>query len=290
MLKTNQIRIRDPFILAEDGWYYMYGTTDKNAWRGKPEGFNAYRSRNLNDWEGPFQVFSCEGFWATMNYWAPEVHRYNGKYYMLASFKSESRCRGTQVLVSDTPLGNFLPLTEFPVTPPDWECLDGTLWVEAGKPYMVFCHEWLQVRDGRICAVELSGDLKTAVSAPVELFKASAAPWVAGIEHEDIKSGLVTDGPFIVRGRGKLIMIWSSYGKGGKYAIGQAVSSSLLDKWTHFKQPLFDDDGGHGMIFQTFDNRTVLSIHAPNQTPNERPLFIDLTVSGDELLLKKTCI
>jgi hypothetical protein len=27
--------------------------------------------------------------------------------------------------------------------------LDGTLWVEDGVPYMIFCHEWIQITDGR---------------------------------------------------------------------------------------------------------------------------------------------
>lgn len=46
---------------------------------------------------------------------------------MFASFKNEDRHRGTQILVSDTPDGKFKPLTDYPVTPEDWECLDGTV-------------------------------------------------------------------------------------------------------------------------------------------------------------------
>ncbi|UKI17739.1 MAG: hypothetical protein L6V80_06255 [Bacteroidales bacterium] len=41
----------------------------------------------------------------------------------------------------------------------DEMALDGTLWVEDGKPYMVYCHEWVQVMDGEMKVVELTRDL-----------------------------------------------------------------------------------------------------------------------------------
>ena len=54
--------------------------------------------------------------------------------------------------------------------------IDGTLYIsKVGTPYMVFCHEWKQIHDGTVCAVELSPDLKKSVGEPRELFKASSA-------------------------------------------------------------------------------------------------------------------
>jgi hypothetical protein len=37
--------------------------------------------------------------------------------------------------------------------------LDGTLWVEDELPYMVFCHEWVQIKDGTVESVRLKDDL-----------------------------------------------------------------------------------------------------------------------------------
>src|SRR5579883_1414946 len=96
------IRIRDPFILplAEEQTYYLYGTTDENCWEGPADGFDCYWSRDLKQWEGPRQVFAASPqFWSDRNYWAPEAHRYEGRFVMLASFKSAHRRRGTQILV-----------------------------------------------------------------------------------------------------------------------------------------------------------------------------------------------
>ncbi len=120
------INIRDPFILPVDGKYYMYGTRGSTTF-GYATGFDVYVSEDLESWSAPHPVFEASAeFWADRNFWAPEVHAYRGKYYMFASFKAENACRGTQILSADTPMGPFVPLTREPVTPRDWECLDGT--------------------------------------------------------------------------------------------------------------------------------------------------------------------
>lgn len=82
-MKKSEIQIRDPFILPvkEQARYYLYGTTDKNCWRGKATGFEAYFSTDLENWEGPHTVFNPDGhFWADQNFWAPEVYSYLGRY------------------------------------------------------------------------------------------------------------------------------------------------------------------------------------------------------------------
>ena len=157
---------------------------------------------------------------------APEVHVYRGRYFLFASFKAQGVCRGTQILVAESPLGPFRPVSTKPVTPPDWECLDGTLFVtEDGNPWMLFCHEWVQVGDGEICALPLSKDLVSAAGEPTMLFRASQAPWIQQYESKGRK-GYVTDGPWQHRlPGGELLMLWSSF-SGDGYTIGVARSRS----------------------------------------------------------------
>ena len=275
-MRTSDIQIRDPFIVPvkEEGRYYLYGTTAKNCWSGPGGGFECYCGVDLADWEGPFQAFvPPAGFWATTQFWAPEVHRWGGRYFMFASFKAQDVHRGTQVLVAPGPRGPFLPHSDGPVTPGDWECLDGTLFADdAGKPWMVFCHEWVQTHDGQMCAMPLSDDLRSAAGQPVLLFTASQAPWVG---RSPGQKDFVTDGPFLHRtAGGALLMLWSSGGREG-YAIGIARSATgkITGPWSHEDKPLFAKDGGHGMVFRTFDGRLMLTIHQPNCTPNERAVF-----------------
>ena len=95
-MKSSEIRIRDPFILsdAKSGTYYLYGTTDKLPWGGPGEGFDVYAGRDLVNWEGPYPAFrKSKDFWAEENFWAPEVHKVDGTYYMFASFKAKGKSR-----------------------------------------------------------------------------------------------------------------------------------------------------------------------------------------------------
>lgn len=292
MIKRSDIQIRDPFVLADNGMYYLYGTTDKNCWGDTAEGFDSYRSRDLENWEGPFAAFRPDAdFWADKNFWAPEVFLYKGRYYMFATFKKEGVCRGTQILVSDRPDGRFVPHSEGALTPADWECLDGTLYIDKeAKPWMVFCHEWTQIGDGAMCAVRLSEDLRSTEGEAITLFHASEASWTRPAQQKVggvMQDVYVTDGPFLYRTKtGRLLMFWSSGGEHG-YAMGMAESSNgdIDGEWTHKDKLLFEKDGGHGMIFTGFDGRTYAVLHSPNRTPNERPCFFPVRDTGDGLEL-----
>ena len=276
MLRTNEINLRDPFVLVHGGTYYLYGTRGATCW-GPADGFDVYTGRDLQNWEGPAVCFQNDGtFWADRNYWAPEVHPWRGGFYLFASFKSESRRRGIAVLRADSPLGPFRPWSEGPVTPAEWECLDGTFYASPeGKPYMVFCHEWVQAGDGEILALPLREDLKAAAGAPFLLFRASEAPWSKEMHHSSGVTGFVTDGPFLWRREdGTLLLLWSGFSERG-YTQGRAVSDNG-DITGRFRQeePLFREDGGHGMLFRTLEGDIRLALHSPNTHLAERPRFL----------------
>lgn len=275
-IPSSEIRVRDPYIvpIKETRKYYLFGTTDTDPWNAG-EGFLVYESEDLEHWSEPKWAFlPPEGFWANQNFWAPEVHHFNGYWYIFASFKAEGVCRGTQILRSESVTGHYVPISDGPVTPRDWECLDGTLHVdENGKPWMVFCHEWVQVHDGEICCIPLSDDLTHAIGEPTLLFRASEGPWVVPLWNS--KDNFVTDGPFLYRSNnGALRMLWSSFST-EDYTISYAESQSgtIFGPWIQHETGVVVN-GGHGMVFDTFDGRTLLSIHSPNASPLERMKLI----------------
>lgn len=282
-MKINEIHVRDPFIMTVDGKYYLYGTRGSEAWANDSTGLDVFVSDNLESWEGPVEVFTPpQGFWADRNFWAPEVHAYQGAYYMLVSFKNATECRGTQILRAESPMGPFLLHSEGPVTPRDWECLDGTLYIDkSGAPWMVFCHEWVQVKDGEMCAMPLTSDLRSAAGEPVVLFHASEPVW-ARKGREDF----VTDGPFLYRtANGRLLMIWSSFSDNGYVqAVAASQSGEITGPWTH-EPLLFDHDGGHGMIFRSLTGQLYLVIHSPNDWPKERPMLLPICEENDHLVV-----
>ena len=276
MLTNDQINIRDPFVLVHGHQYYLYGTRGETCW-GAADGFDVYVGSDLNRWEGPFVCFRNNGsFWADRNYWAPEVHPWRGAFYMFASFKSESRRRGTAILRADSPLGPFEPWSDGPVTPDDWECLDGTFYLSpTGDPYMVFCHEWVQAGDGEILALRLTEDLKAPAGEPFLLFRASSASWSRPVRHSSGLSGYVTDGPYLWRKEdGTLLCLWSGFSEKG-YTQGIAVSGNgdITGRFTQ-ADPLFWEDGGHGMLFRGADQQLYLALHSPNAHLQERPHFL----------------
>ncbi len=283
-MKICDINIRDPFVLVHEGKYYMYGTRGETAW-SRATGFDVYVSDDLNgEWTGPKEVLnSCEFGLDYKNNWAPEVHLYNGSFYMFATFSTPDTKVRCQILRADTPDGKFVPHSHDFVTPTGWHCLDATLYVDKSQtPYMVFCHEHTQVIDGRMCLVELSGDLTHAVGEPITLFSASMPAWA-----DTGAPRYITDGPFLYdMENGSLAMIWSSIADDNYIqAISFSQSGDIKGPWVHRDVPLFAKDGGHGMLFKNLDGQLMLTLHRPNKNPLERPHFFDVAESNGDLTI-----
>lgn len=286
-MKLNEIVIRDPYVLLYEDKYYMYGTRSHLCWK-KPEdidtqGFDVYISEDLENWSEPIEVFKRpKNFWADKNFWAPEVHEYEGGFYMFATFIGEERRRGTQILKADHPTGPFKIHSPEPITPKEWECLDGTLYVDKkGTPYMVFCHEWVQIKDGTICAVELSKDLTRPVGEPKLLFKASEPSW-----SDENAERYVTDGPCFYRTEtDELLMFWSSL-MGGKYveAIARSSNGEIDGEWENLDELLYSTDGGHGMAFRSKEGELYFTLHSPNINYQENPCFLKINDVGNNIV------
>jgi len=279
-LDINNMKIRDPFIVADPvtNLYYMYYNNG-----GKT---SAYSSPDLANWREAGDVFIPEpGYWANSDFWAPDVYLYNNKYYLFLTLSNNGVDRGTSILVGDTPMGPFRKIYNGPATPTEKLCLDGSLFVdENNKPWILYSHEWLQVGDGKILAQRLEDDLSRVKGDPVELFKATDAPWVGALNAHGVR-GYVTDAPFVYRTRyNELIMVWSSFDKNGKYAIGQAYSQSgkITGPWIHQSAPLNNDDGGHAMIFNDLHGKLKISYHSPNSL-TEKPVVRDIYIENGKI-------
>lgn len=291
-MKLNEINIRDPFILPYDGKYYLYGSRvglpEGGLFHGLQNGLDVYESCDLENWSEGKTIFEAsEDFWGKYQFWAPEVHRYKDKFYLFASFKADGRCRGTHVLVCDTPDGSFVPISDAQQTPVDWECLDGTFYLDKkGRPHMIFCHEWLQTEDGEMCEVELSDDLTHAVTEPRVLWRASAYKGVVTVIEG--REAFVTDGPFLYRCEsGDLICIWSTYTANGYAELISVSDNGDVDgNWALLETPMSSCDGGHGMIFRAFDGKCYFTMHKPNAPATaERPMIYTFKENGCQLTL-----
>lgn len=281
-MKLKDIYIRDPFMMIEGDTYYLYGSTDPQTWKGKADGFKVYISKDLENFEEKVIFENSDDFWAYEQFWAPEVHKYNGKYYLFAAFSKGDNVRRCQILSSDSPVGPFVPFDNL-LFPNETSNLDATFFKDDdGKLYTVYCREWTDIKDGEMCLAELDENL--AVKGEIKtLFKASDAPWVVEVEPECY----VTDGPFIRRKKdGGYIMLWSSHGVEG-YAMGMAVADKLDGKWIHIEKPLITKNGGHGMVFE-MDGKLYITYHMPNEPHMmERAYFAEIEEVDGIYRLKK---
>ncbi len=280
------VHISDPFIYADPitkSYYTYVQFIDRKRFPDievTEPCFFVLESKDLINWSKPEICFRKGDFWADMDYWAPEMHFWKGKYYLISSFRAKGTYRRCQCLVGDLPKGPFKPIRQEPVTPDGWHCLDGTLYVDGReKPWMVFCHEWLQVNDGQICAVPLSDDLGSAIGEPIILFRASDGLWTSQKLTEGKGGGWVTDGPFLHRlSNGELIMLWSSFSEAGNYTTGfaKSLSGEIRGPWVQDERVLYAMDGAHSMLFKTFGGQLMMSLHCPNRHEAKRILLFEM--------------
>lgn len=279
-MKTNEINIRDPFVLAHGGNYYLYGTRSATCW-GPADGFDCYVGADLENWEGPIEIFRRpEGFFADREYWAPECVFHSGAFYLITTLGAAGRKKGVYALRSDSPTGPFQPYGER-LTPEDWACIDGTVYFEGETPYLIFSHSFEDCPDGDMCMVRLRADLSGAEGRCFKLFSANEAPWARPVPFAKAEFGMdgdvyFTDGPFLTRSdAGKLYMTWSGWGEQG-YAVGVAVSDSGLVRgpWRQEPEPIFPVNGGHGMMFRDREGIFRFLLHYPNDRYQERPRLL----------------
>ena len=290
-MKRCDIRIRDPFILYENGVYYMYATSGERT-------LSYYRSTDLESWEEGGVVFEIpKDFWAYKDVWAAEVHPYKGKYYLFVSLLGKNGLRGTQIALSDKPDGEFIPLVDRAVTPLDQSCIDGTLFLCDGKPYILYSRDWphhyVEEKDGyvgEIWCAELAEDLTAIKGEPKRLFASDEAPISrATPDHTTWEGKAVkrygSDAPFVQRlSNGTLYLTWSPY-LDDHYVVLGAISRSgdIYGPWEHLDTPLFEDNGGHAMFFDDASGRRLMCIHAPERFQLERAHLYQIAEDGNDL-------
>lgn len=295
-IPLDSIQLSDPCILADKAThtYYMTGT-----------GGMMWTSKDLKYWEGPKKVAEIDPqSWMGPKpaIWAAELHQYQGKYYYFATFTNPAviidevkgnkiERRACQVLVSDQAAGPYRPFGDATYLPANQPTLDGTFWIDKdGKPYMVYCGEWLQNWNGTIEKIRLKSDLSGTIGKGKVLFRASDSPWSKEKnEKGEIVPNKVTDGPWLFRTKtGKLGMLWTSWVY-NVYTQGVAYSKSgtLDGPWIQEKESITPPNFGHSMLFQTFEGQWLMSVHSHYVDSQGRyirvPHLFKVNLDGDKL-------
>lgn len=293
-VRRADFRIRDPFVLVDGGRYYLY---ESKPWFGG-RGVAVRESADLERWSEATPVLTLPPEMDCTAVWAPEVHRYNGAYWLFVTLSQSTNAfcvaalspdadpknltpRGTWVFRADSPRGPFRAVKDGSVPPRELMTLDGTLHVEDGRPYMVYCHEWCQLANGTIEYAPLTDDLSAFVSAPRRLLDARSA--MEGAAR-------VTDGCFLYRSEksGRLYLIWSNFIEGHGYCVlvRSSANGRLAGPWTK-DEILYGENGGHGMIFRGLDGELYLTFHGPEKPEQERMRLVRLEDDGQQLRVRE---
>ena len=297
-ITLDSIRLSDPAILADEATstYYMTGT-----------GGLLWKSKDLAKWTGPYVVAKTDPeSWMGPQpmIWAAELHHYKGKYYYFATFTNRDvvihnvkgnaiNRRASHVLVSDNPDGPYVPMEDDTYLPADIPTLDGTFWVDTdGKPYLVYCEEWLISWNGTMEKMELKPDLSGTTGKRKIMFFAHDSPWSKDQDQYGREiPNKVTDGPYLFKTQtGKLGMIWTSWVL-SDYVQGAAYSESgtLDGPWVQEKEPITPPNFGHGMLFRTFDGKLLMAAHSHKSIDGKYvriPHLFEVDDSGDKIVVK----
>lgn len=251
------IEFGDPFLLhAADGRYYMYGTSLN-------DGFEAYVSDNLVDWEKVGQIYKGGNpeQWNVDCFWAPEVYEHDGRYYMFYSANSRNNPHNEEenfkigIAVADSPAGPFSDYIDRPLFESEYPVIDANvLFDDNGKIYLYFsrcCYKhpveseiaelakkenhYNEIEESWIYGVELKPDFSGIIGEPVKLL---APPSTLADKQSEWESKSVTsleaprrwtEGSYIFKEGNKYYMMYSANAYfGGNYAVGYATSNSPL--------------------------------------------------------------
>ncbi|NDV65798.1 glycoside hydrolase family 43 protein [Bacteroides sp. 224] len=217
--QSNQLTVADPYILEENGTFYLYGTQS-------PNGIVVYKSTNLKEWEGP--CGATEGLalhkkdsWGNSRFWAPEVYRTHGKFAMAYSVDEH-----IAIAFSDSPIGPFKQESKEPYM--EEKGIDNHLFIDDdGTPYIY----WVRFQHGNVIwMAELTKDLKTIKPETMTLcLRSERRTWEWTSSQP---SACVSEGPFVIKHKGKYYLTYScNHFQSPDYAVGVAVANSPYGPW-----------------------------------------------------------
>lgn len=279
LVKTNITNIGDPFVLTDNGVYYMYATSSSN-------GFCVWSGTDLDNLQPQGLCYLAQNSFGINCFWAPEVvRRADGKYVMFFTAR-DARLDSLRVGVAlaDSPLGPFVDIADNPLLN-DGATIDASCFIDDdGKAYLYYVKDcWENVVDGihvsQIYVVRLDDTLTKVISHPV-LVAQPTEPW----ENKPYPAPLVcelddwlqkdervyflwNEGPFVCKKDGLYYLTYSANCFDSRYyGVGLATSNSPTGPFVKQSKPLLQvNDGqtcgtGHSMFFDV-NGQTMMAFH-----------------------------
>ena len=303
------IAFGDPYVLKDDGMYYMYGTGGVN------NGFAAYSSSDLKTWDFKGQVYfnTNKNAWGISSFWAPEVYKRNGKYYMFYSAQwkhnptNELENFKIGVAVADKPTGPFIDIKDSPIFDPGYPIIDANVLFENGKIYLYYsrcCYKhpveseiadlakkngWYnEIEESWVYGIEMKPDFSGVIGEPVLLLrppvKINEDEWESRSVTARETNRRWTEGSCIFKSNDTYYMMYSGNNfEGQHYAVGYATAKNPLGPFKKaVNNPVLQRAGnvtgtGHNSITYSPDGKDMLCVYhgRTTATGQQRLVFID---------------
>lgn len=216
-IPESEVKAADVFILLDGDTYYLYGTRAGNPQKG----FEAFSSKDL-------KTFKREGY-VTMTgrslYWAPEVYKFDGKYYMYYSANHR-----LYVATADSPLGPFKdvktePMLELGINTIDQTVFTDTLSDGSIQQWMFFVEE---NGGNRIYRCKLNSDHVTCDPTTVQKVLEADRTYEMKVGYK------CTEGPIVLKKGSKYFLMYSANTYDNlNYCVCVAFTSDLeTNMWT----------------------------------------------------------
>ena len=265
--------IGDPFILADGGKYYLYGTTIGN-------GFKCWRSDTLGSWSevGIVLKRNTDSFGVDC-YWAPEVFRYRDRYYMVYSARNAAHRMSICLASADSPEGPFTDcFGGKPLYAPDYSVIDASVFLDDdGRIYLYYSRDCSEnvingMQTSQSFGIELNADLTGTIGEPV-LLATPDCDW----EKQTISWKMLwNEGPCVLKHNGTYYLMYTANGyTTNAYSVGYATSSSPLGPFVKSpSNPILKGDGkyvsgtGHNNYFYSPDGTEVYTVYHCHADPS----------------------
>lgn len=277
---VDTMELPNPFVVYDrkSNMYYMTG-----------DGGYMWTSRNLRMWNGPYVVIKsdssawlCKGH-AVM---APEIHKYNDRYYYMASFKDIAGNRSScAVLVADRLTGPYIPVNKEEMLLADEEiaghptfCAD-----ELNAGYMIYSDS--KESGGELKIIRFTDSLGERMGEAYAMFSG------ADNALDVVKGEKPVEAPFLfVTDTGMPGLLFTAYdGDESVVAVAYTINEMghwLNGPWIAEPQPLLRGNVGGASLFTDYDGTLVMALHKDTVISGKNmrvPRFVKMDSQFDKL-------
>jgi xylan 1,4-beta-xylosidase len=310
--------VRDCQVFREGDRWYMTATAwphwpRQEAWGIFNPGVVLYSSANLTEWKFEKVILPAppagSGKWYQRRYWAPEIHRIDGKFYAL--FNASNPDAGypgqhTGYAVADQLLGPYRMVTEDkPLSTGNdltfFRDDDGKVWAfwNRGREFGIGFAQ-IDLSIGRLLTEPKSAIHPDRVDYAVNPDGTPAME--PGYDGRSVRKvakyygwdSIGIEGAYVIKRNKTYYLFYSSWTRG--YEIGYATAPDVTGPWTKHPEPFYGEQSeqackknglpytgdpaspfnqvGHNEIFTGPDGRLWLSCHGILKAQPERPMLV----------------